>query len=132
MQALVALAALLLFASAADAKPYHSFGAKDPCHAAKSQAGANGAFNGAVLGAVVNAAIDGGHDRVNAAVAGGKTGANTGHDIGVHSVKCLAYPARFHAHPRCYWVEDDTASTPTQFELCRDPDGEWRESGRRL
>jgi hypothetical protein len=130
MKALIALAAALLFAAPAGAKPYHSYGAQDPCHVAKRQAAANGAFTGGVLGAVVNGAIDGGNNRLGAAVAGGKTGANTGHDIGVHSVKCLAWPARFHPRPHCYWVEDDQAATPTQFELCRDPDGQWRETDR--
>jgi hypothetical protein len=132
MQALVALFAVLVFAASAQAKPYHSYGAQDPCHVAKRQAGANGAFTGGVLGAVVNGTIDGGPNRLGAAVAGGKTGANTGRDIGVHSVKCLAYPARFRAHPHCYWVEDEETAAPGQFELCRDPNGEWRESGRRL
>ncbi len=46
-------------------------------------------------------------------------------------VKCLAYPPRVETHQHnCRWVEDAYGDAAHQFEVCRDPDGVWRPSGR--
>jgi hypothetical protein len=50
---------------------------------------------------------------------------------GQGSVKCLAYPPRVETHQHnCRWVEDVYGAAAHQFEVCRDPDGNWRPSGR--
>jgi uncharacterized protein YcfJ len=137
MKALLALAAAVLtatpaatFPGLAAARTYHSYGRFDPCLAAKTRAADNGAVTGAVLGAVVGGAMAGSGSHIQAAAAGGNTGAQAGQSIGAHSVKCLAYPHRYHARPACHWIEDDSDGAPHQFELCRGADGVWRPSGR--
>lgn len=48
-----------------------------------------------------------------------------------HKVKCLSYPSRFSFHKNnCHWLDDRAAGGEHQFEVCRDPDGAWRPSGR--
>ena len=50
---------------------------------------------------------------------------------GQGSVQCLAYPPRVQTHQHnCRWVEDAYDGAVHQFEVCRDPDGVWRPSGR--
>lgn len=50
---------------------------------------------------------------------------------GQGSVTCLAYPPRVETHQHnCRWVEDAYGGAAHQFEVCRDPDGVWRPSGR--
>lgn len=133
----LALAALLATpglagSSFAVAQPYTAYGPYDPCVAAKRAAGTNGAITGGALGAVIGSAIAGRGSRFGGAVVGGTVGAVAGHEIGRNSVRCLPYPHRFPARAHCRWVEQDWRGRPHQFELCRDPDGVWRPSGRRL
>ncbi|HEY2179764.1 MAG TPA: hypothetical protein VGH15_14415 [Caulobacteraceae bacterium] len=137
MKTLLALAATTLtlapaatLPSPATARTYHSYGRFDPCLAAKTRAANNGAMTGAVLGAVVGGAMAGRGSHIKAAAAGGNTGAQAGQSIGAKSVKCLAYPRRYHARRACHWIEDDSDGAPRQFELCRGADGVWRASGR--
>jgi hypothetical protein len=48
-----------------------------------------------------------------------------------HRVKCLGYPGRFSYHKtNCRWIDDVSAGGDHQFEVCHDPDGAWRPSGR--
>lgn len=114
------------------AQPYDAYGSYDPCREARREAGTNGAIAGGAIGAVLGSAIAGRGSRFGGAVVGGAVGAVAGHEIGRNSVRCLAYPHRFHARYNCRWVEQDWRGRPHQFELCRDPDGVWRPSGRRL
>ncbi|HEY7853148.1 MAG TPA: hypothetical protein VIB82_09235 [Caulobacteraceae bacterium] len=137
MKAFLSVAACLLVTTPvltlpglASARTYHSYGARDPCGAAKTRAANNGAVTGAVLGAVVSGAMAGRGAHLQAAAAGGTSGAQAGHSIGAHSVKCLAYPDRYRPRSDCHWVEEDLGGAPSQFEVCRSRDGEWRPSGR--
>ena len=128
--ALVAAPALSLPSFAA-AQPYYNYGPYDPCRVAKRAAANNGAVTGGLLGAVLGSAIAGRGSRFGGAVVGGTVGAVAGHEVGSHSVRCLAYPPRFRPRLHCHWVEQDYGGRPHQFELCRDPNGQWRPSGRR-
>lgn len=130
--ALLAASPLLAGPGFAAARPYHSYGASDPCTVAKTRAANNGAVTGAVLGAVVGGAMASGGGHLQAAAAGGNTGAKTGQSVGAHSVKCVAYPARYHPRRDCRWIEEATDTGPHQFEVCRGRDGQWTASGRRL
>lgn len=130
--AAVAAAPGLTTPTFASAQPYATYGLYDPCLAAKSAAGTNGAITGGALGAVLGSAIAGRGSRFGGAVVGGTVGAVAGHEIGRSSVRCLAYPHRFQARTHCRWVEQDWSGRPHQFELRRPPDGVWRPSGRRL
>lgn len=112
------------------AAQYRSYGAYDPCWAARRRAGANGAVTGGILGAVLGSAIAGRGSRFGGAVVGGTVGAVAGHEVGRHSVRCLAYPRRLRPRLHCRWVEQDSGGVPHQFELCRGGDGVWRPSGR--
>jgi len=48
-----------------------------------------------------------------------------------HRVRCLGYPGRFSYHKdNCRWIDDVSAGGDHQFEVCHDPDGAWRPSGR--
>jgi hypothetical protein len=114
------------------AQPYGAYGTYDPCWAAKRAAGTNGAITGGALGAVLGSAIAGRGSRFGGAVVGGTVGAVAGHEIGRNSVRCVAWPRRYHARYNCRWVEQDWGGRPHQFELCSGPDGVWRPSGRRL
>jgi hypothetical protein len=50
---------------------------------------------------------------------------------GQGALKCLAYPPRIETHEHnCRWVEDVYGGGAHQFEVCRDPVGVWRPSGR--
>ncbi|MGH7024776.1 MAG: glycine zipper 2TM domain-containing protein [Caulobacteraceae bacterium] len=128
----VVAAPCLALPAAASAQPYHYYGHYDPCRAAKRAAGHNGAVTGGIVGAVLGSAIAGRGSRFGGAVVGGTVGAVAGHEIGRHSVRCLAYPPRFRPRRDCHWVEQDYRGRPHQFELCRDRHGVWRPSGRRL
>jgi len=128
----VVAAPCLTLPTFASAQPYGAYGPYDPCLAAKSAAAHNGAVTGGILGAVLGSAIAGRGSRFGGAVVGGTVGAVAGHEVGGHSVRCLAYPYRFRPRHHCHWVEQDHHGHPRQFELCRDPDGVWRPSGRRL
>ena len=126
------VAALILAAPRlAIPQPYYGYGTQDPCWAAKRRAGNRGALEGGVLGAVIGSAVAGHDSQLGGAVVGGTVGAVAGHEIGRNSVRCIAYPRRFHARLHCRWVEQDYGGRPHQFELCRDRDGVWRPSGRR-
>lgn len=134
---LLAIAALtaapsLTIPEFAIAQPYAAYGPYDPCVAAKRAAGANGAVTGGALGAVIGSAIAGRGSTFGGAIVGGTVGAVAGHEIGRNSVRCLAYPHRIPPRVHCRWVEQDWHGRPHQFELCRDPNGVWRPSGRRL
>ena len=118
--------------SVASAQPYHAYGSYDPCRAAQRRAANNGAVTGGVIGAVLGSAIAGRGSRLGGAIVGGGVGAVAGHEIGRSSVRCVAYPPRFHARRNCHWVEQDYHGREHQFELCRGADGVWRPSGRRL
>jgi hypothetical protein len=137
MKVLLALAAAALTAAPAltvpgfaAAQPYHSYGAYDPCREAQRQAANNGTVTGGLLGAVVGSAIAGRGSRVGGAVVGGTVGAVAGHEAGRSSVRCMDYPSRYRPHRNCHWVEQDYRGRPSQFEICRGRDGEWRPSGR--
>lgn len=46
-------------------------------------------------------------------------------------VKCVAYPRRVTVQkPDCRWVQEAAGKTVRSFEVCKDPDGVWRPSGR--
>jgi len=137
MKSALALAAVLAAAApavsvpgVASAQEYRSYGHYDPCHAAQRRAANNGAVTGGVIGAVLGSAIAGRGSRLGGAVVGGAAGALAGHEVGRHSVKCLAYPARYRPRAQCRWVEQDYSGRPHQFEVCRGADGVWRPSGR--
>jgi hypothetical protein len=52
------------------------------------------------------------------------------HPAGKPVLKCRSYPGRIGYHrSNCHWVEQIGAADH-QFEVCRDPDGVWRPSGR--
>ena len=116
----------------ASAQPYAAYGPYDPCLASKKAAGVNGAVTGGAMGAAIGSAIAGRDSKFGGAVVGGTVGAVAGHEIGRNSVRCLTYPHRFHPRSHCRWVEQDWGGRPHQVELCRDPGGVWRPSGRHL
>ncbi|MGH6957070.1 MAG: hypothetical protein ACREEW_10460 [Caulobacteraceae bacterium] len=46
-------------------------------------------------------------------------------------LQCLKYPRRVEYHePNCRWVGQSEGAAVRQFEVCRDPRGVWRPSGR--
>ena len=48
-----------------------------------------------------------------------------------HPIQCQPYPPRVQAHADpCHWVSDFYAGAAHEFEVCREPDGVWRPSGR--
>ena len=129
-KAILAVTCAVLAGTSAAARTYHSYGANDPCLAAKTRAANNGAVTGAVLGAVVGGAMAGGGSHLQAAAAGGNSGALAGHSLGANGVKCLSYPARYRPRRDCNWIEDDADGAPGRFEVCRGRDGLWAPSGR--
>jgi len=127
-----ALAAVLVaVALPAAAQPPGVSWSGDVCHQQKTHAAHRGTFLGAVFGGILGSAIAGRHDRAAGAVVGGSAGAVIGHTVGASSVECLSYPPRVEAHgDGCQWVSDDYGGGPHEFEVCRNPDGVWRPSGR--
>lgn len=132
--ALAAAASLGLGPVAASAQDYHdrgdwrppaSYGAYDPCQAAKNDASRHGAVTGGLLGALAGAAVAGRGSRAGGALIGGAVGAVAGSQIARGQVKCMDYPYGYHRHRNCHWVDD----RGHQFEVCRGPDGDWRPRG---
>ncbi|MEO8925550.1 MAG: glycine zipper 2TM domain-containing protein [Caulobacteraceae bacterium] len=121
----------LVIPQLAAAQAYHSYGSYDPCRAAQRSAANNGTVTGGILGAVVGSAVAGRGSRLGGAIVGGTVGAVAGHQIGKSSVRCASYPRRIGYHrPNCRWVEEYYRGRNHDFEVCRDPDGVWRPSGR--
>jgi uncharacterized protein YcfJ len=127
-----ALAAILVAtALPAAAQPPGAYWNGDVCHQERAAAAHRGTFLGALFGGIFGSAIAGRHDRAAGAVVGGSAGAVIGHAAGASSVQCLPYPPRIEAHgDTCQWVNDAYDGGPHEFEVCRDPDGVWRPSGR--
>jgi uncharacterized protein YcfJ len=131
LAAAITISALLLLAAApAIAQPPGASWNGDVCHEQKQAAAAHGTFLGAIFGGIFGAAIAP-HDRAAGAVVGGTAGAVTGHVAGADSIQCLPYPPRVEAHEAaCQWVSDSYDGAPHEFEVCKEPDGVWRPSGR--
>lgn len=103
----------------------------DVCHQEKAAAAHRGTFLGALFGGIFGSTVAGRGNRAAGAVVGGSTGAAIGRAAGANSVECLPYPRRVEAHEsRCQWVSQNHDAGPREFEVCRDPDGVWRPSGR--
>ncbi len=86
---------------------------------------------GGLFGGLFGWAVAGRGHRAAGAAVGGSVGAVAGHAIGRSSVQCLPYPPRIEAHEHsCRWVSQAYDGADHQFEVCRDPDGVWRPSGR--
>ena len=127
-----ALAAALSSAPVpAAAQPPGAYWRGDVCHQQQAQAAHRGTFLGALFGGIFGSAIAGRHNRAAGAAIGGASGALIGHAAGANSVTCLPYPPRVEAHQGgCHWVSETYGGAPHEFEVCRDPDGVWRPSGR--
>lgn len=125
MRQLPSLAGALAIAAAplaAAAQPPGAYGRGDVCQQ-QPAGGVRHSFLGVVLGGLFaglfgSAPAGRGH-RAAGAVAGGG------------SVQCLPYPPRIETHEHnCRWVRDADGGADHQFEVCREPDGVWRPSGR--
>ncbi len=113
------------------AQPPGAYWRGDVCHQQKAAAAHRGTFLGALFGGIFGSAVAGRGNRAAGAVIGGSAGAAIGHAAGANSVECLPYPPRVETHEgRCRWVSEDYDGGPREFEVCRDPDGVWRPSGR--
>jgi len=103
----------------------------DLCHQERAGAAHRGTFLGALFGGIFGSAIAGRHNRAAGAVIGGTAGAVIGHAGGAASVQCQPYPPRIEAHGgACHWVSEYYDDAAHAFEVCQDPDGVWRPSGR--
>jgi len=126
----ILIGALLLTAQPALAQPPGASWNGDLCQQQKQASATHGTFIGALFGGIFGAALSPRHRAAGAAV-GGTAGAVVGNGAGANSVQCLAYPPRIEAHGQaCHWVSEDYDGGPHEFEVCRDPDGVWRPSGR--
>jgi hypothetical protein len=127
----ILIGALLLTAQPALAQPPGASWNGDLCQQQKQASATHGTFIGALFGGIFGSAVAGRHDRAAGAVVGGSAGAVIGHTAGADSVQCLPYPPRVEAHAdSCQWVSDAYDGGPHEFEVCREPDGVWRPSGR--
>jgi hypothetical protein len=133
MRTIVTIAAVAALAGApiaAAAQPPGDYWQGDVCHQQKHAAASRGTFLGAIFGGIFGSALAG-RNRAAGAVIGGTAGAAIGHAVGKDSVQCLPYPPRISAHdPNCHWASENYDDGEHQFEVCRDPDGVWRPSGR--
>jgi hypothetical protein len=126
----ILIGALLLIVQPALAQPPGAAWNGDVCQQQKQASAAHGTFIGALFGGLFGAVLAP-HDRAAGAAVGGTAGAVVGHSAGANSVQCLAYPPRIEAHgAACHWVSEDYDGGPHEFEVCQDPDGVWRPSGR--
>lgn len=108
-----------------------SYGRGDVCRREKAESGTRGTFIGGILGGIFGAAIAGRGSRGAGAVIGGSAGALVGNAAGRNSVQCVQYPSRLSYHDsNCRWVQEYYNDRRHDFEVCRDPDGVWRPSGR--
>jgi len=126
----ILIGALLLTAQPTLAQPPAESWSGDLCQQQKQASATHGTFIGALFGGLFGAALAP-RNRAAGAVVGGTTGAVVGHAAGANSVRCLAYPPRIETHgDACHWVSEDYDGGPHEFEVCQDPDGVWRPSGR--
>ena len=115
--------------------PSGDFGRGDVCDQKKREAGTTGAVVGGIGGALLGRAIAGKGNKTTGTVIGAAAGAGLGYAVGRGSVTCIDYPPEItqtdYSRQNCRWVQQSPQDgSPRQFEVCQNPDGVWRASGR--